>query len=35
MGSEDVPVPYAKNLEHAFQPNVERLTKACRDLLDY
>jgi 2-oxoisovalerate dehydrogenase E1 component beta subunit len=35
LGSTDVPVPYAKNLERAFQPNPDRLTQACRDLLDY
>ena len=35
LGAQDVPVPYAHNLEHAFQPNDEVLTRACRDLMDY
>ncbi len=35
LGAQDTPVPYAKELEHAFQPNDDVLLAACRGLLDY
>ncbi len=35
MGAADTPVPYAHPLEHAFQPNEDRLREACRKLLAY
>jgi 2-oxoisovalerate dehydrogenase E1 component beta subunit len=35
VATPDIPIPFSPPLEQAALPSVERITSACRDLLDY